>query len=303
MSVAAGAHFLPRSVVEWTALVRSSLQLRLDQLHLPEHFFYKELGNGRRFSHLQTCAVPRHTRENAVLVLLSPPAGGMENGFREMCITLTKRTDKLRRHGGQISFPGGTVDAGEMPAAAAQRETVEEVGIDALAYDIIGSLHPISTVDGGSCVHPYVAVAASSVAPTCASPDEVASIHYLHLSRLLLDSQHTHCRLIKLRSLTSQNPAHFPCFFASASQTVPSGNVCPTENVPGMPEDEGLAPMLPEDYPGELVWGITAFVLCELLVRLSTALEQMHPKEANANEMLRGSSVVARDPQAPMGKL
>ncbi|WP_374381274.1 CoA pyrophosphatase [Dongia sp.] len=70
----------------------------------------------------------------AVLVPLVDRPGGMT-------VLLTKRTDHLHDHAGQISFPGGRVDAGDADAiAAALRETEEETGLDRAHIDTIGQL-------------------------------------------------------------------------------------------------------------------------------------------------------------------
>nr|AGM37761.1 MutT 8-oxo-dGTP pyrophosphohydrolase-like protein [Trypanosoma cruzi] len=296
-AMTATVHLLPRTTSEWIALVQRALPLRLDELRMPNHFHLKDIHTGRCRSHLQHSMPPHSKRESAVLILLSPPVGFTGKGFQEMCMTLTKRTAKLRHHRSQMSFPGGKVDHGETIIAAAQRETMEEIGIPASSYFVIGTLHPIYSFDGGSKVFPVVAVAESAVEPVCKSPVEVASIHYMHLSRLLLESERTHCRLIKRHSLTGGMPSYFPCFFASESQAVVCGDVCPTKNTPSIPEDGGLLPMPRENFPGELVWGITAFITCELLVRLSAVLELSHPSEGDAMGLLRCSSVVARDPE------
>src|SRR6476646_10877475 len=61
----------------------------------------------------------------AVLVGVVPRAQGLQ-------VLLTRRTDALRHHAGQVSFPGGRVEADDRDAcAAALRETAEEVGIAA----------------------------------------------------------------------------------------------------------------------------------------------------------------------------
>lgn len=58
-----------------------------------------------------------------------------------MTVLLTKRTDHLHDHAGQISFPGGRVDAGDADAiAAALRETEEETGLDRAHIDTVGQL-------------------------------------------------------------------------------------------------------------------------------------------------------------------
>ncbi|RNF11867.1 NUDIX hydrolase [Trypanosoma rangeli] len=301
MAAAGATHLLPRTTSEWVALVRRALHLRLDELEIPEHFFVKDIRTGRRYSHLQDPMRTPHQREGATLVLLSPPSKMTGRGFQEMCITLTKRTANVRCHKNQMSFPGGKVNHGESPVAAAQRETMEEVGIGASLYHVIGQLHPIYSLDSGYKVFPVVAVATTAVEPLCNSPDEVASIHYLHLSRLLLDSSRVHCRIIRRHALTRAAPALFPCFFASNSQTVACSDVCPTLNAPPIPEDGGLLPMLQEDFPGELVWGITSFATCEFLLRLAAVLALRKHSELQAMDLLRCSSVVARFPEGCKG--
>lgn len=59
----------------------------------------------------------------AVLVPLVERSSGLT-------VLLTRRSDGLRRHSGQIAFPGGRADAGEDPVQTALRETREEVGLD-----------------------------------------------------------------------------------------------------------------------------------------------------------------------------
>ena len=66
-------------------------------------------------------------------------------------ILLTKRTDHLRDHAGQVSFPGGRVEmADEGPVDTALRETDEEVGIDRSHVEIVGHLANYETRTGFS---------------------------------------------------------------------------------------------------------------------------------------------------------
>ncbi len=76
----------------------------------------------------------------AVLV----PLVARQDGLR---VLLTRRTDHLRDHAGQISFPGGRVDPGEVdPVETALREAREEIGLDARHIEVIGSLPVYTTV-------------------------------------------------------------------------------------------------------------------------------------------------------------
>jgi 8-oxo-dGTP pyrophosphatase MutT (NUDIX family) len=85
----------------------------------------------------------------AVLVGLVDRAAGP-------ALLLTRRTEHLRDHAGQICFPGGRVEADdESAAAAALREAEEEIGLDPARVGIIGQLPPYQTVTG-FCIHPVV---------------------------------------------------------------------------------------------------------------------------------------------------
>ncbi len=64
-------------------------------------------------------------------------------------ILLTKRTEHLAKHAGQVSFPGGSVDdSDESAVAAALREAEEEIGLDAKYVNVIGSLDQYRTGTG-----------------------------------------------------------------------------------------------------------------------------------------------------------
>lgn len=78
----------------------------------------------------------------AVLVPLLPRDGGLQ-------VLLTRRTEALRHHPGQVSFPGGRVEAADAdPVAAALREAHEEVGLAPALAEPLGYLDPLATVTG-----------------------------------------------------------------------------------------------------------------------------------------------------------
>lgn len=78
----------------------------------------------------------------AVLVPVVLRADGLQ-------VLLTRRTEGLRHHSGQISFPGGKIERGDATViACALRETREEVGIDPAFVDILGALDLYVTVTG-----------------------------------------------------------------------------------------------------------------------------------------------------------
>jgi 8-oxo-dGTP pyrophosphatase MutT (NUDIX family) len=76
----------------------------------------------------------------------------------ELTVLLTQRARELRNHAGQISFPGGRIEAVDAgPAAAALREAREEIGLDASFVTVIGYL-PDHLVITGFRVTPVVAL-------------------------------------------------------------------------------------------------------------------------------------------------
>ena len=67
----------------------------------------------------------------------------------EATVLLTKRTEKLRSHSGQIAFPGGRIDPGDGTAErAALREAEEEIGLDASFIDVVGRMPDYVTGSG-----------------------------------------------------------------------------------------------------------------------------------------------------------
>jgi 8-oxo-dGTP pyrophosphatase MutT (NUDIX family) len=75
----------------------------------------------------------------------------------EPTILLTLRSARLNSHAGQVSFPGGRMEAGETPEQAALREAQEEVGLDPALPELLGRLPTLLTGTGYS-VTPVVAL-------------------------------------------------------------------------------------------------------------------------------------------------
>lgn len=103
----------------------------------------------------------------------------------ELHAVFTKRRDDLRRHPGEISFPGGRHEEGEPDlVATALREAEEEIGLPAEAVEIVGALQPTPTIATGYAVYPFVGLIEPGRTWT-ASPSEVAEVIELPLRALL----------------------------------------------------------------------------------------------------------------------
>ena len=85
----------------------------------------------------------------AVLILLYP----LKNNWY---FYLTKRTNTVEHHKGQISLPGGMLEKGELSQNAAIRETYEELGIKPHGINIIGPLTPLHIPISGFNVFPFI---------------------------------------------------------------------------------------------------------------------------------------------------
>tara|TARA_B110000014_G_scaffold244553_1_gene215843 strand:- start:111 stop:731 length:621 start_codon:yes stop_codon:yes gene_type:complete len=85
----------------------------------------------------------------AVLLLLFP----VENNWH---FFLTKRTNTLEHHKGQIALPGGMVEEGENLEQAAIRETYEEIGVSIDPEKLIGSLSPFYIPVSGFKIFPFI---------------------------------------------------------------------------------------------------------------------------------------------------
>lgn len=72
-------------------------------------------------------------------------------------LILTRRTDQVEHHKGQISFPGGALDDGEDPLDGALRETCEEIGVPPADVEVLGGLDDEEAAVSGFLVSPFVA--------------------------------------------------------------------------------------------------------------------------------------------------
>lgn len=167
-------------------------------------------------------------REAGVLVLLYPIEG-------ELHVVLTRRTDLLGNHSGQISFPGGRREPEDADiAATALREAREELGIDINRVEIIGALSELYVPPSNFVIHPVVGHSPTRPAFS-PHPDEVAEVIEAPLSRVL-------------------NP--------SIKTTVPRSIISLNGHVVDAPAYQ---------LAGHEVWGATAMVLSEFEVLLRGA--------------------------------
>ena len=97
---------------------------------------------------------------------------------------LTRRRDDLRRHPGEISFPGGRRDDSDPDLlATALREAEEEIGLAPSAVQVLGALQPTPTIATGYAIYPFVGLIAPGMAWTL-SAAEVAEVLELTLDDL-----------------------------------------------------------------------------------------------------------------------
>ena len=112
-------------------------------------------------------------------------------------VVLTLRPETMRKHPGQVSFPGGRIDPGDDgPVDAALREAEEEIGLKRADVEIIGTADRYRTITGFE-VTPVVGILPPDLALK-AHPGEVAAIFEVPLD-YLLDPAHQNVRSLEWR--------------------------------------------------------------------------------------------------------
>jgi 8-oxo-dGTP pyrophosphatase MutT (NUDIX family) len=112
-------------------------------------------------------------------------------------VILTLRTDTVRRHAGQVAFPGGRIDPGDDgPIDAALREAEEEIGLPRACVELVGAADPYRTITGYQ-VTPVIGVVPPDL-PLVAQPSEVAAIFEVPLL-FLLDGRNHQLRTVDWR--------------------------------------------------------------------------------------------------------
>lgn len=116
-------------------------------------------------------------RNAGVLALLFPDGD-------HAAILLTERRPDLKRHAGQISFPGGGGEPDEPLHLTALRETHEEIGLPPHHITLLGPLSPLYIQVSNYCVHPFVGALDAPPENLVLQPSEVTLIHTLTLADL-----------------------------------------------------------------------------------------------------------------------
>ena len=154
-------------------------------------------------------------------------------------LLLTKRTEEVETHKGQISFPGGVADGRDAgPAATALRETEEEVGLPSDLVEVAGFLPELRTPTG-FCIVPVVGIVRAVPLLTPNAP-EVAEIFRVPLA-FFLDDRHARAERMTVRGL--QREVWF------------------------------------YEYAGRTIWGATAMIIRSLVERIRQCMEAQPSRE------------------------
>jgi 8-oxo-dGTP pyrophosphatase MutT (NUDIX family) len=132
----------------------------------------------------------------------------------EPWILFTRRPAHLRRHAGQVSFPGGRVDPGDRDTlAAALREAQEEVGLEPARVDVLGALDECLVLASGFRLTPWVGCVPYPY-PYVPRPEEVEEIFQAPLAALARPEAHR----IELRE--AYGARHEVHYYAFGRQTI-----------------------------------------------------------------------------------
>jgi len=177
----------------------------------------KMLPPGRRL--ISTADEFLQVKQSGVLILLFPYEG-------QLYTCLTRRPVTMKHHPGQISFPGGKVEDGDLSAEmTALREANEEVGIDPASVEVLGQLSDLYVEVSRFLIQPYLAWA-NEKPDFVTNSDEVEEIILFPVGEL-------------------------------ASHEV----VCETD----VETVSGVLRVSCYPFDGKLIWGATAMILSELV--------------------------------------
>jgi 8-oxo-dGTP pyrophosphatase MutT (NUDIX family) len=116
-------------------------------------------------------------------------------------VLFTQRALHLRHHPGQISFPGGRIEAGESSSDAALREAHEEIGLAPAAVELLGRL-PLQSTSTGFTIQPWVGLLQPQRS-WILQADEVAGIFEVPLTHFL-QQENRHQFSLPLRGKVQQ---------------------------------------------------------------------------------------------------
>lgn len=174
-----------------------------------------------------------HEADAAVLLVLVPVDG-------RVCLLLTRRAAGLRRHAGEVAFPGGKRDAGDAGSVAvALREAHEEIGLEPAQVQVLGGLRPLRSRHG-LCVAPVVGWLEGPFSPVPCEA-EIAEVFAVPLDWLA-------------------EPGRL--------------------EVESLPPDSGRSHPYAFRYRHHRIWGLTASAIVELLAAIpcGVALPAAHPR-------------------------
>jgi 8-oxo-dGTP pyrophosphatase MutT (NUDIX family) len=150
-------------------------------------------------------------------------------------VVLTRRTQTVADHKGQVSFPGGRSDPEDLtPAGTALREAQEEIGLNPESVRVLGMLEPLYTISN-YLVTPVIGEIPWAT-PFTTQPNEVERVFSIPLS-WLADPEHFEIR---------QREVKFPTW----------------------PEPRILKVIYFDDYDSEILWGVSAEITLRLLREL-----------------------------------
>jgi 8-oxo-dGTP pyrophosphatase MutT (NUDIX family) len=191
-------------------------------------------GPGWNHAELEDLLPDAPLREAAVLVGLVTRGDGWQ-------VLLTRRTDALRHHAGQVSFPGGRIEAGDGDAlAAALRESREEIGLHPEQAAPVGFLDPLCTITGFRVLPLVAMVDPEFIARP--DPGEVAEVFEVPLDYVL-----------DPRNLNTLDMTTF------AGQPIPGGR------------PRRVLEFVDRGNPRQRIWGATASILFNLRERIAAS--------------------------------
>lgn len=154
----------------------------------------------------------------------------------EPCVHLVLRAGHLTDHAGELAFPGGKVDASDADLrATAAREMLEETGVRERDVEWLGELSPVPVMTTRYVIHPFVALLGAGVEPRVVS-EEIVQVLPLSLAPYLSGEERVRAIKMPLNGIEAMIP-HFP-------------------------------------VGGRVLYGATAYITYELIVRIAAAIGQ-----------------------------